>query len=175
MEKVSDLGAAAAASMPGASAAVPLTLVGGVGSGYKVRPVLRPTAVREVGAHTARALLGVLDPPHSAEQSAVGGRPLVILSQELLPLLAAGKGIPVEGLIVAVERQAALTTQLGGFMQLIVKLDQANMRTVRQAWETHGRPATVRELARVTPSTYRACYRSLTRCCGAQAARLLER
>ena len=102
---------------------------------------------------------------------------MVILSQELLPLLAAGKGIPVEGLVVAVERQAALTTQLGGFMQLIVKLDQANMRTVRQAWETHGRPATVRELARkrVPPSTYRACYRSLTRCCGAQAARLLER
>ena len=31
-------------------------------------------------------------------------------------------------------------------MQLIVKLDQANMRTVRQAWEKHGRPVTVREL-----------------------------
>ena len=36
MERVNDLGAAAAASMPGAAAAVPLTLVGGVGSGYKV-------------------------------------------------------------------------------------------------------------------------------------------
>ena len=31
-------------------------------------------------------------------------------------------------------------------MQLIVKLDQANMRTVRTAWEKHGRPVTVREL-----------------------------
>ena len=36
--------------------------------------------------------------------------------------------------------------QLGGFMQLIVKLDEGNMRAVRQAWEKHGRPLTVREL-----------------------------
>ena len=35
VDAVYDLGAAAAASMPGAAAAVPLTLVGGVGSGYK--------------------------------------------------------------------------------------------------------------------------------------------
>jgi len=99
VDAVYDLGAAAAASMPGASAAVPLTLVGGVGSGYK-------------------------------------------------EIIAAGQlaQVPVIELIVAVERQAALTTQLGGFMQLIVKLDQANMRTVRQAWEKHGRPVTVREL-----------------------------
>ena len=89
-----------AASLPGATAPVPLTVVGGVGSGYK----------------------------------------------ELLPVLAVGKGVPVDGLILAVERQATLSSQLGGFMQLIVKLDQANMQTVRQAWEQHGRPSTVREL-----------------------------
>lgn len=101
LERVNDLGAAAAASLPGAAAkAVPVTVVGGVGSGYR----------------------------------------------ELLPVLAAGRGVPVEGLILAIERQATLTMQLGGFMQLIVKLDQANMRTVRQSWERHGRPATVREL-----------------------------
>ena len=35
VDAVYDLGAAAAASIPGAPAAVPLTLVGGVGSGYK--------------------------------------------------------------------------------------------------------------------------------------------
>jgi len=100
IERVSDLGAAAAASMPGAATAPPVTIVGGCGSGYK----------------------------------------------ELLPAISTGKGVPVEGLILAIERQAALTTQLGAFMQLIVKLDQANMRTVRLAWEKHGRPATVREL-----------------------------
>ena len=49
-------------------------------------------------------------------------------------------------LITAVERQARLSMQLGGFMQLIVKLDEGNMRAVRQAWEKHGRPLTVREL-----------------------------
>ena len=49
-------------------------------------------------------------------------------------------------LITAVERQATLSMQLGGFMQLIVKLDEGNMRAVRQAWEKHGRPLTVREL-----------------------------
>ena len=42
--------------------------------------------------------------------------------------------MPVLELITAVERQARLSMQLGGFMQLIVKLDQANMRTVRQSW-----------------------------------------
>jgi len=96
MDAVNNLGA----SLPGAAAAVPFTLVGGVGNGYKA----------------------------------------------LLPLIAAGKGVPVEGLILAIERQATISAQLGGFMQLIVKLDEANMRTVRQAWEKHGRPATVREL-----------------------------
>jgi len=96
---VQGLGAAAAASMPGAPAAVPLTLIGGVGSGYK-------------------------------------------------ELLASGQAaqVPVLELITAVERQARLSMELGGFMQLIVKLDEGNMRAVRQAWEKHGRPLTVREL-----------------------------
>lgn len=95
---VQGLGAAAAASIPGAPAAVPLTLIGGVGSGYK-------------------------------------------------ELLASGPAqVPVLELVTAIERQATLSMQLGGFMQLIVKLDNANMRSVRQAWEKHGRPLTVREL-----------------------------
>eukprot|EP00617_Octactis_speculum_P018757 CAMPEP_0185753750 /NCGR_PEP_ID=MMETSP1174-20130828/12461_1 /TAXON_ID=35687 /ORGANISM="Dictyocha speculum, Strain CCMP1381" /LENGTH=529 /DNA_ID=CAMNT_0028431729 /DNA_START=66 /DNA_END=1655 /DNA_ORIENTATION=- len=93
--------AVAASGIPGPAAApsVPLTLVGGVGSGY-------------------------------------------------MKIIAAGQlaQVPVIELTEAIERQAALSTQLGGFMQLIVKLDQANMRTVRLAWEKHGRPVTVREL-----------------------------
>ena len=47
---------------------------------------------------------------------------------------------------MAIERQATLTTQLGGFMQLIVKLDEGNMRTVRESWEKHGKPSSLREL-----------------------------
>ena len=95
---VNDL--AASAGVPGATASVPVTLVGGCGSGYK----------------------------------------------EMLSLVASGKDVPVEPLILAVERQATLTTQLGGFMQLIVKLDESNMRTVRESWTKHGRPASLREL-----------------------------
>ena len=39
--------------------------------------------------------------------------------------------MPVDGLCAAVERQASLSMHLGAFMQLIVKLDDANMQTVR--------------------------------------------
>ena len=80
---VNDL--AASAGVPGATASLPVTLVGGLASGYK-------------------------------------------------EVLAAsnGRDVPVEPLIMAIERQATLTTQLGAFMQLIVKLDQGNMRTVRE-------------------------------------------
>ena len=95
---VNDL--AASAGVPGAKS-VPVTLVGGLGSGYK-----------EI---LAGATLG-------------------------------SKDIPVEPLVLAIERQATLTMQLGGFMQLIVKLDQGNMRTVRESWESHGRPASLRAL-----------------------------
>ena len=92
---------AASAGVPGATAAVPITLVGGCGSGYK----------------------------------------------ELLAAMAPGsKDVPVEPLVTAIERQATLTTQLGAFMQLIVKLDEGNMRTVRDSWERHGKPASLREL-----------------------------
>jgi hypothetical protein len=80
---------------------VPVTLVGGLGSGYK-----------EI---LAGAGLG-------------------------------SKDIPVEPLVLAIERQATLTMQLGGFMQLIVKLDQGNMKTVRESWEAHGRPSSLRAL-----------------------------
>ena len=97
---VNDL--AASAGVPGATASVPVTLVGGLGSGYK--EILSGTSL-------------------------VGGR-----------------DVPVEPLIRAIERQATLTNQLGGFMQLIVKLDEGNMRTVRTSWEAHGKPSTLRVL-----------------------------
>ena len=97
---VNDL--AASAGVPGATASVPVTLVGGLGSGYK--EILSGTSL-------------------------VGGR-----------------DVPVEPLIRAIERQATLTNQLGGFMQLIVKLDEGNMRTVRTSWEAHGKPSTLRAL-----------------------------
>jgi len=86
------------------SRATPITLVGGVGSGYK----------------------------------------------EMLSMMAAsgdgGADVPVEPLVAAVERQATLSMHLGGFMQLIVKIDEANMRTVRQSWRKHGQPASLRAL-----------------------------
>ena len=102
---VQGLGAAAAASMPGAPAAVPLTLIGGVGSGYK-----------ELLASGQSSQVPVPRAHHG----------------HISPYLAIS--------------QARLSMQLGGFMQLIVKLDEGNMRAVRQAWEKHGRPLTVREL-----------------------------
>lgn len=61
-------------------------------------------------------------------------------------LAVSAKGLPVDGLVSAVERQAALSRHLGTFMRLIVKLDEANMRSVRDSWERHGRPASLREL-----------------------------
>lgn len=97
---VNDL--AASAGVPGATASVPVTIVGGLGSGYK-----------EVLSSTS-------------------------------PL--GGKDLAVEPLILAIERQATLTNQLGAFMKLIVQLDEGNMRTVRASWEAHGRPSSLREL-----------------------------
>jgi len=95
---VNDL--AASAGVPGASARVPVTLVGGVGSGYK----------------------------------------------ELLSASSSDRDVPVEALIVAIERQATLSMHLGGFMQLIVKLDRGNMKAVRESWLKHGQPSSLREL-----------------------------
>jgi len=92
---------AVSAGVPGATASVPVTLVGGLGSGYK---------------------------------EILSGAPL------------GSKDVAVEPLILAIERQATLTNQLGGFMQLIVKLDEGNMRVVRESWEAHGRPASLRAL-----------------------------
>ena len=66
--------------------------------------------------------------------------------KEILSAVSLGKDMPVEPLILAIERQATLTTQLGGFMQLIVKLDQSNMKVVRESWERHGKPQSLREL-----------------------------
>ena len=50
-----------------------------------------------------------------------------------------GKDVKVEPLILAIERQATLTNQLGGFMQLIVQLDEGNMRTVCTQRGSHPR------------------------------------
>jgi hypothetical protein len=127
---VQGLGAAAAASIPGAPAAVPLTLIGGVGSGYKELLASGPAQVPVLERITATSRH---ISPHFAT------------SRPISPHLATSQ-VPVLELVTAIERQATLSMQLGGFMQLIVKLDNANMRSVRQAWEKHGRPLTVREL-----------------------------
>jgi hypothetical protein len=127
---VQGLGAAAAASIPGAPAAVPLTLIGGVGSGYKELLASGPAQVPVLERITATSR-------HVS--------PYLATSRPISPYLATSQ-VPVLELVTAIERQATLSMQLGGFMQLIVKLDNANMRSVRQAWEKHGRPLTVREL-----------------------------
>mmetsp|Transcript_19888 Transcript_19888/g.59283 ORF Transcript_19888/g.59283 Transcript_19888/m.59283 type:complete len:376 (+) Transcript_19888:495-1622(+) len=109
--------------MPPAAAAVPVTLVGGVGSGYK----------------------------------------------EMQP--ASAKEVPVDGLCAAVERQASLSMHLGAFMQLIVKLDDANMRTVR----VHFTASTRTSAPLPAASHLLFCRRrrrspeSLTRICGRRA------
>jgi len=64
----------------------------------------------------------------------------------LLPFVNRKADLPVEMLLHAIETQAAYSSSLGTFMKLIVKIDQGNMRTVRQAWERHGRPDGVRSL-----------------------------
>ena len=64
----------------------------------------------------------------------------------LLPFVARREDLPVEMLVDAVETQAIHSSRLGTFMQLIVKIDNANMRTVRTAWELHGKPADLRTL-----------------------------
>ena len=145
---VQGLGAAAAASMPGAPAAVPLTLIGGVGSGYK--ELLASGQAAQVPVLTATSR-------HTSPYLAIASHtsPYVAIRRHTSPHLAtprhtsphlAASQVPVLELITAVERQARLSMELGGFMQLIVKLDEGNMRAVRQAWEKHGRPLTVREL-----------------------------
>ena len=155
---VQELGAAAAASMPGAPAAVPLTLIGGVGSGYKELlasgqssqvPVLTATSRHTspylaIASHTSPY---VATPRHTSPHLAIPRHtsPYLAIPRHTSPYLAVSQ-VPVLELITAVERQARLSMQLGGFMQLIVKLDEGNMRAVRQAWEKHGRPLTVREL-----------------------------
>ena len=155
---VQGLGAAAAASMPGAPAAVPLTLIGGVGSGYKELlasgqssqvPVLTATSRHTspylaIASHTSPY---VATPRHTSPHLAIPRHtsPYLAIPRHTSPYLAVSQ-VPVLELITAVERQARLSMQLGGFMQLIVKLDEGNMRAVRQAWEKHGRPLTVREL-----------------------------
>jgi len=155
---VQGLGAAAAASMPGAPAAVPLTLIGGVGSGYKELlasgqssqvPVLTATSRHTspylaIASHTSPY---VATPRHTSPHLAIPRHtsPYLAIPRHTSPYLAVSQ-VPVLELITAVERQATLSMQLGGFMQLIVKLDEGNMRAVRQAWEKHGRPLTVREL-----------------------------
>ena len=54
--------------------------------------------------------------------------------------------MPVEALLDAIQIQADASRQLGAFMLLVVKCDEANINTVRLAWERRGRPAGVRAL-----------------------------
>jgi hypothetical protein len=55
--------------------------------------------------------------------------------------------IPVEALLEAMHVQSRASGVIGSFMVLVCKCDQANMRAIRSAWEAHGRPKTLRELA----------------------------
>jgi len=67
----------------------------------------------------------------------------------LLPFVgptAAGEDLPVDRLLQVIEIQTAASRQLGAFMQLVVKCDEANVRTIRAAWERHSRPAGLRAL-----------------------------
>jgi len=76
---------------------------------------------------------------------------------------ASAKEVPVDGLCAAVERQASLSMHLGAFMQLIVKLDDANMRTVRDSWERHGRPAPLLDAGTSAGARTRVFRRALER------------
>jgi hypothetical protein len=55
--------------------------------------------------------------------------------------------IPVDALLHAMHVQSRASGVIGSFMVLVCKCDQANMRAIRSAWEAHGRPKTLRELA----------------------------
>ena len=54
--------------------------------------------------------------------------------------------MPVLLLLRAIQIQADASRQLGTFMLLVVKCDEANIKTVRASWERHGRPHGVRAL-----------------------------
>ena len=53
---------------------------------------------------------------------------------------------PVEALLNAMTVQTSSSRVLGGFMILVCKCDDANIKQVEQAWAAHGRPRTLREL-----------------------------
>ena len=129
--------------MPPAAAAVPVTLVGGVGSGYKE---MQPASAKAPSPPppSPPSLLPPSPPPPSPPprrrhrclrphprrpRCALSGLRLRDIS--VTPPCPAPQEVPVDGLCAAVERQASLSMHLGAFMQLIVKLDDANMRTVR--------------------------------------------
>ena len=57
-----------------------------------------------------------------------------------------GRDLPIELLLSAIETQSKASAQLGTFMMLQVKCDESNVRTIRKAWERHGKPAGVRQL-----------------------------
>mmetsp|Transcript_13350 Transcript_13350/g.40471 ORF Transcript_13350/g.40471 Transcript_13350/m.40471 type:complete len:286 (+) Transcript_13350:43-900(+) len=54
---------------------------------------------------------------------------------------------PVDALLHAMAVQSRASRVIGTFMVLVCKCDEANMRSIRSAWELHGRPKTLRELA----------------------------
>jgi len=89
-------------------------------------------------------LVGGLFPSQAPSRTLVGA--VAREYQALLPYVAKKEDLPVEMLLHAIETQATHSSQLGTFMQLIVKIDQGNMRTVREAWERHGKPEGLRAL-----------------------------
>jgi len=169
--------------MPPAAAAVPVTLVGGVGSGYKE---MQPASAKAPSPPppSPPSLLPPSPPPPSPPprrrhrclrphprrpRCALSGLRLRDIS--VTPPCPAPQEVPVDGLCAAVERQASLSMHLGAFMQLIVKLDDANMRTVR----VHFTASTRTSAPLPAASHLLFCRRrrrspeSLTRICGRRA------
>ena len=54
---------------------------------------------------------------------------------------------PVEQFLRAVEVQSKASQALGRFMLLICKCDDTNIRKIREGWERHSRPRSLRALA----------------------------
>mmetsp|Transcript_75 Transcript_75/g.163 ORF Transcript_75/g.163 Transcript_75/m.163 type:complete len:335 (-) Transcript_75:109-1113(-) len=99
-------------------------------------------AADEVKALLDADLSGVVEP----EQPRTLLGAVAVEYRACLPYVTSNTDIPVEMLMRAVETQATHSKQLGAFMQLIVKLDEGNMRMVRASWERHGKPAGIRAL-----------------------------
>ena len=92
---------------------------------------------RELMQNVAYVVVGPPQPPRTLVGDVAHGY------EALVPYVSRRDDLPVEMLIDAIENQATHSSQLGTFMQLIVKIDRDNMRTVREAWARHGKPSTL--------------------------------